>query len=57
MVASPMAAVFGAEVVVLASTEPDSVEAAAGARDALLVDLVRRPELAGHAGGYLGAAW
>ena len=30
---------------------------AAGAQDALLVDLVRRPELAGHAGGYLGAAW
>jgi GDP-mannose 6-dehydrogenase len=57
MVASPMAAVFGAEVVVLASSEPDSVAAAAGAQDALLVDLVRRPELAGHAGGYLGAAW
>ena len=57
MVASPMAAVFGAEVVVLASTEPDSVAAAAGAQDALLVDLVRRPELAGHAGGYLGVAW
>src|SRR4029077_1727328 len=57
MVASPMAAVFGAEIVVLASTEADSIEAAAGAQDALLVDLVRRPELAGHAGGYLGAAW
>jgi hypothetical protein len=57
MVASPMAAVFGAEVVVLASTEEESVAAAAGAQDALLVDLVRRPELAGHAGGYLGAAW
>ena len=41
--ASPMAAVFGAEVVVLASTEPESVDAAAGAKDALLVDLVRRP--------------
>ena len=47
----------GAEVVVLASTEADSIDAAAGAQDALLVDLVRRPELAGHAGGYLGAAW
>jgi GDP-mannose 6-dehydrogenase len=57
MVATPMAAVFGAEVVVLASTEPESVEAATGAQDALLVDLVRRPELTGHAGGYLGAAW
>ena len=33
------------------------VDAAAGAQEALLVDLVRRPELAGHAGGYLGAAW
>ena len=43
-------AVFGAEVVVLASTEPESVEAAAGAQDALLVDLVRRPELAGARG-------
>jgi hypothetical protein len=57
MVATPMAAVFGAEVVVLASTEPESVAAAAGARDALLVDLVRRPELASREGGYLGAAW
>jgi GDP-mannose 6-dehydrogenase len=57
MVATPMAAVFGAEIVVLASTEPESVAAAAGAQAALLVDLVRRPELAAHAGGYLGAAW
>ena len=36
---------------------PTRSTAAAGAQDALLVDLVRRPELAGHAGGYLGAAW
>jgi hypothetical protein len=49
--------VLGGEVVVLATTEPESVAAAAGAKDALLVDLVRRPELASRQGGYLGAAW
>ena len=46
MVATPMAAVFGAEIVVLASTEPDSVAAAAGARRRA----ARRPRAPARAG-------
>jgi GDP-mannose 6-dehydrogenase len=57
MVDTPLSAVFGAEIVILANTAPEAVAAAAGAQDALLVDLVRRPELVRHPGGYLGAAW
>ena len=49
---------FGAEVVVLGEHGARVGRRRPRVRtDALLVDLVRRPELAGHAGGYLGAAW
>jgi GDP-mannose 6-dehydrogenase len=57
MVDTPLSAVFGAEIVILANTEEESIAAAAGAEGAFLVDLVRRPELTLHSGGYLGAAW
>ncbi len=57
MVATPMAAVFGAEVVVLASTEPDSVEAAAGAGTRCWSISSAGRSWSGTRAGYLGAAW